>query len=1033
MLKNLIQRPLTVLTVFVLLTLLGLFMVSTLPVDLFPDTDMPVVFTRTSYSGAGAEEVESELTDVLEAQFFTLEGLESMTSTSTEGSSSILLEFEYGTDLEAIKNDMRDKIDRIANSLPDDADEPIMMEFDPNSQPILSISVQGDRTIEEIYDIAEEVIQPKLEQVPNVSNVEITGGRDRIISVSIAKNRLDAFGLSMTSVGSALSTQNLTLGAGSAETGGIEYQIRASGTYDSIEQIGDTLITSVTSDGEKHKVYLRDIADISFASEDESSRVYLDGLPSIQVQAYKKTGTNTVEVASDLKAALEEIATELPDGVSTLITSDESSTISDSLSSVMSSAMLGILSAVFILLIFLRQIKSTLIIAITIPVSILITVMGMSLGGLTFNLVALTGLTLGVGMIVDNSIVIIENIFSHRERGERLLAAGLFGTKEMITAITASTLTTISVFLPIVLFKNDLGFMGTIFGSMAFTVIMSLTSSLFVAVLLVPVLATHYLSIHIRSEKPVRNGFLKVLDGAIEAVLSRITRQYRGILSWTLKNRLVTAGAFLVLLTLALLQIPNLGLSLQPSGMSESISLNVELPLGSSLDSTEEVLDEILAMAEKDIDGYAGISITSGSNSTSYQGKLTVILPSVADRTMSTEDIKTVLRGYFSLYPDASFSFGGRMGPMASGDINILVQGDNLDELMAYAESAKELIEEKVPNLTEVSLDMSDGLPQWEIVMDRDKIYDLGLNINSVAQEIYYQISGYTATTLTDENEDTYDVVLRLNEDDRSTLKDLESLFVLNSSGSKIPVSSFASLVQNTGPTKISHTDKERTITLSGDLAQGAKANFVESEIRDLLDSELPPDPGISLVYKGEMQDVNETGGVLLKVLAIAILLVFGVMVSQFESLRAPFIIVLAMPMLAIGVIGIFLITGLSFDMIALIGVVMLSGMVVNNGIVLVDYINLLRKRGSSLYDACLEGGVSRLRPILMTTMTTIATMVPLAFFAGEEGMQMQGLAMTVVGGLSVNTLITLVFVPVLYSLFYRKDQVKSTALEAKI
>ena len=328
---------------------------------------------------------------------------------------------------------------------------------------------------------------------------------------------------------------------------------------------------------------------------------------------------------------------------------------------------------------------------------------------------------------------------------------------------------------------------------------------------------------------------------------------------------------------------------------------------------------------------------------------------------------------------------------------------------------------------------MSDGLPQWEIVMDRDKVYDLGLKINSVAQEIYYQITGYTATSLTDANEDTYDVVLRLAEKDRSTIQDMESLFVLNSSGEKIPVSSFATLVRNTGPTKISHTDKERTITLSGDLAAGAKANFVESEIRNLLESELPADPGISLNYKGEMQDVNETGSVLLKVLAIAVLLVFGVMISQFESLRAPFIIILAMPMLAIGVIGIFLISGLSFDMIALIGVVMLSGMVVNNGIVLVDYINLLRKRGTPLYTACLEGGVSRLRPILMTTMTTIATMIPLAFFAGEEGMQMQGLAMTVVGGLSINTLITLIFVPVLYSLFYRKDKVNSNALEAKI
>ena len=1023
MLKTLIHRPLTVLSVFVLLTLLGLFMVNTLPVDLFPDTDLPVIYIVTSYDGAGPEEIESELTDPLEDQFYTLEGLESITSTSSEGSSAIVLEFAYGTDLEGIKNDMRDKIDRIKNALPDGADDPIMMEFDPNEMPIMTISLQGDLNIEELYQLAEDHIQPVLEQVPRVSNIDISGGRDRIVAVTVSARRLDALGLDVSTIGNVLASQGLSMGAGSATVGGMEYQIRTSGKIDNLDAIRNTLIKRINSGGEVHKLYVRDVADVDYANAEESSRVYQDGLPALELQIYKKTGANTIQVADNLKEAIGRLETQLPPGVRAIVVSDESTVISDSLNSVLNSALTGVLAAVFILMIFLRQLKSTLIIAITIPVSILITVMGMSLGGLTFNLVALTGLTLGVGMIVDNSIVIIENIFSHRERGERLTAAGLFGTKEMITAISASTLTTISVFLPIVLFKNDLGFMGNIFGSMGFTVIVALLSSLFVAVLLVPVLATHYLEIHVRGERPLRNSLLRLIDGGVESSLNWLNRRYRQILNAALKHKLLTVFFFALILTAALLQIPKLGLSLQPEGMSQSLRVNMELPLGSSLDATEEVLDRFRAKVEKELGGaYTSMGMTVGARSNSYQGSLTILLPDLEDRTMNSDEIRQRIRGLFPLFPEASFSFGGRMGPMASGDLNIQVRGDNLMTLMDYADAAKDLITREIPELMEISLDMEAGLPQWDIVINREKLFDLGLNASSVATEMYRKIHGYTATSFTDPDDDSYNVVIRLDEADRRNIRDMENLFVLNSSGEKIPVSSFASIVENTGPTRIPHTEKKRTVTISGDLAAGARSNFVEAQVRELLEQRLPPEPGIDVNYKGEMEDIAQTGSVLLKILAIAVLLVFGVMVSQFESLRAPFIIILAMPMLAIGVIGIFLLMGMSFDMIALIGVVMLAGMVVNNGIVLVDYIGLLRKRGAGLHEACLEGGVSRLRPILMTTLTTIATMVPLAFFAGEGGARMQGLALTVVGGLSVNTLITLIFVPVLYALFFRES-----------
>lgn len=1022
MLKTLINRPLTVLTVFVLVTLLGLFMLAGMPVDLFPKMDFPYLYIRTHYPGASAEEVEETVTDILEEKLYTLEGLKSMSSDSSEGLSGIMLEFEYETDIEIAKSDVRDEINWISHLLADDSEDPIVIEFDPDLRPIMTITLQGDRNSEDLHDLAEDLLKPRLEQVMNVSRIVIAGGKERIVSVSVSANRLDAFGLSISSVGGALLAQNLTMGAGSVQIGDSKIQVRTSGDFTDLDQIRDTMIMAVNSGGKKHSVYIRDIAAVDFDTDDEISRVHFNGIPAVQLKIYKRGDANTITVAEDIQEAVNRIAGNLPDGIEARITVDESTIIASSLESVLNSAYIGVICAVLILMLFLRQVRSTLIIAVTIPVSILITIMGMRMADMTFNIVALTGLTLGVGMVVDNSIVIIENIFSHRQRGEQLSAAGLFGTKEMVNAITASTLTTISVFIPILFFGAELGFMGEVFGDLAFTIILALISSLMVAVLLVPVLSTHYLKIHTRDEKPIRGRFLNALDGMMEGGTRLLTAGYRKILTAALKRRALTILAFAAILAASLSQVSRMGLMLQVEPPIEAITLEAELPLGSSLDATEETMERIRTMAMRDIQGYTGISIVSGENETSYRGQLSVIMPPLEEREMNEDDIKEILRGYFDMFPETSFSFSALFMPGAEADINIQVQGDDLNRLSSYAEEAKDLILANIPGLTEITVNLKDGLPQWDIIINRNKAYDLGIEVVGAAFEINRRIKGYVPTTFTDADDNTYDVVVRLRERDRLRQADLEKLFVVNNMGRRIPVSSFASIKANTGPSTVPHLNKDRTVTIGGDLLPGFSTNSVEKQIRALLEKELPPEPGISLGYTGEMEDIRETGMILLKILAVAILLVFGVMVGQFESLRAPFIITLGMPMLAVGVIGIFLITGVIFDMFSLMGVVMLAGIVVNNGIVLVDYIGLLRKRGADLIPACLEGGVNRFRPILMTTLTTIATMVPLAFFTGEGGMQMKGLALTVVGGLSVNTVITLILVPVLYSLFYRHE-----------
>jgi len=1026
MIKQIISKPLTVLTIFVILSLVGIFLTLDIPVDLLPEMSPPYVSVVTRYPSAGPLEMESEVTEVLEEQLRNLEGLSKITSTSSEGRSSILLEFSWDESEADFADETKNKIDQMTTSLPDGAIDPLVRKFDPNSKPVMELSIQGDRNQEELTRIAEEIVKPRIEQVNNIAKVDVTGNREMIVKVSLYQDRLDAYGFSSTQIARVLGSQNLDLSAGSFSQKDIDLLITTTGSYTSIDQIKNTILKTIPSGQKAIKVLLSDIADVSYQLEDEESRVLVNGKQGINLLAYKQSGSNTIEVAEGVTGVVEDIMKELPDGVELIVLTDSSKIINQSMTQVFEAAILGIVCSVFVLLFFLRQMKSTLIVAISIPVSILITLAGMSLAGKTLNLVALTGLTLGVGMIVDASIVILENIFRYRQQGVPIKAAALFGTKEMITPIFASILTTICVFLPIVLFKDSLEMMGNLMGDLAFTVIMALVSSLLVAVLLVPVLSGHYLVIHVRGEKKIKNPLFRWIDETIEKGLNALDKGYEKALGGALKNRILVVITALMLLVFSLMQFPKLGMNLMPAPASESVVINVELPVGSSLNATKEVLDQLEFLIVENIEGYTDLSQTAGSP-TKREGSITLLLPDLDDRTTSPETIQAKLRNVAAIIPDISYSVtesasvGGGKNMGGGSDVTIQLNGQDLDLLYSTAEEIESMIALKVPSIIDTGLDMDEGLPQLEIVIDRYKAYDLGLDTQSIAYEIRTQLTGVEATTFTNDGGNTYDVIVRLRDEDVKSVHDLERIFVTNKAGTKIPLSSIASLVENDSPVTINHSDTIRTITIGSTIAPGASANFVDKEVKKMIGENITVPEGISISYGGELDDISTTAYGLMMILILAAILVFGVMVSQFESLKAPFIVFASMPMLAVGVIGIYLIMGTEFSMISFIGVIMLVGIVVNNGIVLVDYIALLRKRGSSLTEACLYGGVSRLRPIWMTSLTTILAMVPLAFFSGEGGAMMQPLGITVVGGLAFNTITTLFLVPVLYHIFYRK------------
>jgi HAE1 family hydrophobic/amphiphilic exporter-1 len=784
-------------------------------------------------------------------------------------------------------------------------------------------------------------------------------------------------------------------------------------------------------------VRLRDIANIYDGFRDEQSSVIINGSPAVSISVQKQSGTNSVKTADNVIARLEKINQEVPIGIKVAVISDTTKIIRASLQQVTSSAVLGGLFAIIVLFVFLRSIKSTIIVGLSIPVSIVITLMFMHFFDLTLNMMTLAGLALGVGMLVDNSIVILENIFRYREKGTKLAASAILGSQEMLNAILASTLTTLSVFAPLVMFKNQLDMIGEMVSGLAFTVVIALVSSLMVAMFLVPVLSSKYLPIASRKQRPLR-GLPRLIDAGLEWFFTGLDNIYKTVLRFVLRIRWLVVIFMVLVLLISLAFIPVAGFELMPSMGEDSVSVNVELPIGTKLDVTKEVMHQLELVVQKEIQGYENIIVSAGrrgffglGSSQSNRGSLTVTLPPYEQRIDDSNTVKQKLRSHFNDFPGAVFSFsGGGMG-FGTNPIDIMVKSNDMTKGKETAQAIKKLMEEKVPEVTEPSVNLKEGRPQAEIFINRDKAYSLGLNIYEIGQEIRANIDGITASKFR-EGGSEYDILVILAEEDRDEIPDIDKIFVVNNMGDRIPLASIARIEKTTGPVDIRRENQTRTIHVNAGLVPGAHLDTVEMNIRELIATDIPADEDVVIEFSGDYEDLMEYGVKFIVILAISVFLVFGVMASQFESFLDPFIIFFTMPLLLIGVIFMNVFTGEMFSLFTAVGLVMLVGIVVNNGIVLVDYTNLLRKRGLSVNDACVEAGGNRLRPILMTTLTTILALIPMSFFKGEGSELVQPIGKTVIGGLAVNTVLTLILVPVIYSLVNNFAEKRKAKREAK-
>jgi HAE1 family hydrophobic/amphiphilic exporter-1 len=1007
-----IKRPLTIAVLVTVVLILGGVSLSRLNIDLYPEMNLPVAAVITDYPGAGPQEVENLITRPLESVLGTVSDLDSIQSVSSTGNSLVIVFFNWGTDMNFAALQMREKVDLIKSYFPDDAGNPTVFKMDPNMLPILQMAVSGRDPVR-VKQVTEDVIQPRLERVPGVAAVRVEGGAEREIQVLVDQARLQGYGFSLNQIVQALQMENMNVSGGQVKEGKKDLLVRATGEFKDPEEIKNLVLTSPAGT----TVHLGDLAEVRDGVKEATHISRVNGKPGLTIMINKQSTANTVQVARDVKKALREMEKDIPEDFQVSILLDQSEFIEQSIQSVVNKIFGGGLLAMLVMLVFLRNLRSTLIISTSIPISIIFTFVLLYFNDMTLNLISLGGLALGVGLIVDDAIVVLENIYRHRQQGYSLVDAARVATDEVASPVIASTLTTIAVFLPIVFVE---GLASQLFKPMALTVSFSVGASLAVALTLVPLLASRFLKL-----TEVREGtFSGRVYGASEKWFDRLHNRYKNTLAWALshRKRVITGVTVLFIASLAL--IPRVGAEFMPTMDEGYVKVTVDMPNGTSLEETDRAITAVERLAEripevKNI--YSSIGFTGsesmGGEVSSDRGQVYFELVEKSRRSRSTGEVAEELRGLVRDIPGADIQVSAT-GPASEGQgmgapVQVNIKGDDLATLTRLAGEAAKIIEQ-VPGTRQVDSGLAEGLPEIRVVVNRDKAAQYGLSGAEVSSTLRTAIEGTVATRYRT-GEDEIDVRVQLANAASARLADLKSLTVMSQTGVTVPLGTVADLIEQEGPTSINRQDQSRFVSITANLS-GRDLNSVVKDIRSRLD-DLPLPPGYFIEYGGQNEEMMKAFGNLGLALILAIVLVYLVMVAQFESLIYPFIIMFSVPVTITGVVLSLLLTGRTFSVPAFIGVILLAGIVVKNAIVLVDYVNVLRRRGMARDEAILQAGPTRLRPILMTALTAILAMLPMALGIGEGAEGQAPLATVVVGGLLFSTLITLILVPVVYTI----------------
>jgi multidrug efflux pump subunit AcrB len=1016
-----VKKPVTITMIYVAVIVVAVIFLPRLGISLFPDVTNPVLTVRTTYSNVGPEEIDKNVTQVLTNQLRRVSGLKEITSTSSIGSSQIRMSFGYNKDLDEAINDINTALARVLNSLPDNCDSPSVMKFDMNSMPIMRLAITGDMNLDDLREIAEDTVVPLLESVEGVASAEVNGGATREVRVDVSANRLEAYGLTLSQITGALAARNVQISNGTITQGAMDYEIITDEYYKSLDDIRSTVLK--TAGGAS--IRLDDIAEVYEQNGQKGRRVYINGEPGIYISVSRESGKNPSAISRGVNGKLPSIDASLPHGVHVSVLSDDTTLIDSTMSEVYSSAVVGGILAMLIIFIFLRSIKSSIIVGLAMPISILITLMVMSILELTMNMMTMAGLILGMGMTVDSSIVILANITRRRQWGEKSAVAAVLGSRNMILAIMASSLTTICVFLPIIIYRADLEMYGQLFQELIITVIVSLVASLFVAVTLVPALAGSIMRINTRTQKPLKNPALKKIDAAAAGCLTALENGYARALKFCLRNRLLVMALVFSMTALAIFQISRMGMNLMPnSSADDQLNVTVTLPIGTNTMETRRYLFDFQDIITREIprDAYKAITLNTGNGNS---GTLQVTMPPLRQQKMRVSDIQRALMPFTTQWSDVRVSFSAGRFFGGSGGSNVATVVLKSDDLAATTRTANDIVAllKTFPYLVDVETDLENGSPRYEITINTDAAALAGVNVNTITSLLRTAIAGTTATVYHDGAENV-NIIVSLGEDTLTEPAALGAIPVQTNSG-LMALDNFISYKTAVSPQRISREEGVRLnkVTAKQSPNYSYPVTEIQAQVERAIAENIVLPTSVKLSYEGQARDIKKYNGILGFVILLAVFLVFAIMAAQFESLVDPLIIFASIPLLSIGVWAVYALTGQTLSLFSLVGIVALVGIVVNNGIVLVDFTNQLVSQKMPVFEAAVAAGKSRLQPIMMTTLTTVLSMVPMAFFPGAGAAQMQPICMTIVGGLLSGAVMTLFVSPVLYSLLNKRRE----------
>ncbi|MCX6340476.1 MAG: efflux RND transporter permease subunit [Candidatus Aureabacteria bacterium] len=1034
-----VRKPVTNLMIFSGIIVIALYSLMNLGVDLMPEIEPPAITVISTYSGANPEDVETKVTEPLENQLATTPGLDKIFARCLEGLSLITLKFNWGTNLDEASNDIRDRIDRAKKYLPDipdEMDEPSIFKFNTAMIPILFIGFSADRSYPDLYDIIDKRIVDELKQIPGVGTLTLQGGLQRQINIWIDRKRLEAYGFSILDIEDILKKENFTQPAGSVKYGLTDYLVRVPGEFATPAEINSVIL----GQRKGNLIYLKDVARVEDSYKEVTSDVQINRNPGLMMMIQKQIGSNSVQVSEKVKKRLAALMGNLPADVRMTIIMDTSHDIINSLNSLKSTVWQGGFFVILVVWFFLRRFIPSLIIALTIPFSLLIAFIYLFLSGRTINIVSLSSLTIAIGMVVDNAIVIVDNVYRHMERGRRPREAAIFGTSEMFLSVAASTATTVVVFLPMLFIS---GIVGIWFGELAITITVTLTASLFTAVTFSPMLCSKMMKVAGRKTKddsmeapPLPNasrpGFFSRFYEISERWFTSWESGYAKALAWCLARRKFALGGFTAMFLGSLLLIPFVGYEFAPEDDQGDIRATLQLPLGTRIEETEKVGHRVEDLFYRQVPELRSIFVRSGLSSDigavfgdvsgSHVISVGVKCVPKTERKRPIKEIANAVRAEVEKIPGivkTNFTIGNPIGRAISGtggkEVQVEVIGHSFADTGAVAEQIKAVME-KVPGAVDVSISRELKRPELRIEVNREKAAALGLNMRTIADTIKTYIEGSSATRYR-ESGDTYDIYVRLDEASRSKREDIEGLVVVSPFTQKqIKLASIARIYETVGPMEIERKNRERVLRVECNTFNRSTGKVSDDIMAGMKKIALPA--GVTLNFGGQAEEQSEAFLSLTYLLILGTLLVYMVMAAQFESLLDPFVIMFAIPFTFTGAILAFVLTGTTLNVMSFLALVMLMGIVVNNAIVLVSYIIILRARGHSMVEAITMAGKDRLRPVLATTITTLVGLLPLAISRGEGSETWQPLGITMIGGLSVSTLITMLFVPTLYAVF---------------